>query len=215
MKKNVMGLITALLVITGTLLIAGCASAQPAVASASQPASAGSQSGAVVKTPVASPVIGKEGVPQPGWVRKKPQAADVVYFIGEGRGGGTVTVRKNSARTDATRQLAEWKEMTINSAIKDYVDEAGETGDTQSLERLAIASIQRAVANVSGFEEVESWINPEGSYVGLYSYPRADLVRDFKTETNNFVRKESAAFAEFKSEEMFRYLESEVDKPVE
>ncbi|MDR2661554.1 MAG: LPP20 family lipoprotein [Treponema sp.] len=212
MKKNVTGMITALLVITGMVLAAGCAGAQ-AAPGGSQPGSAGSQPG--TRAPAASPVIGKEGVPQPEWVRKKPQAADVVYFTGEGRAGKTVTQRKANARADAARQLAEWKEVTINSAVKDYVDEAGETGDTQSLERLAVASIQRAKANASGFQEVESWINPEGNYVGLYSYPRGDLVKDFRTETNNFVRKESAAFAEFKSEEMFRYLESEAGKPVE
>jgi hypothetical protein len=202
MKKSMMGLIAALLAITGMVLAAGCASSAPAAAG----------SGAA---PVAAPVIGKEGIPQPEWVRKKPQAADVVYFVGEGRDGKTVTARKNSARADAGQQLAEWKKATINSAVKNFVDEAGETGDTQSLERLAVASIIRATANTSGFEEVESWINPDGHHIGLFWYPRADLVKDFKAETNNFVRKESAAFAEFKSEEMFRYLESEADKPVE
>ncbi len=152
-------------------------------------------------------VIGAEGVPMPEWVRNIPVAEDVMYFVGEGREGKTATAKKNSAVQDAARQIGEWKSSVITSSIKDYVEESGETGNTQSLENLRITSITKAKANTSGIRQSLSWINPEGNYVVLVEYPKADLKKDFKSSLNEFVRNESAAFAEFKAEEAYRALE--------
>lgn len=175
--------------------VAGCASA---------PASS--------KPTVEAPkrVIGKEGVPMPEWVRNIPVAEDVMYFVGEGRAGDTDTAKKNSAIADAGRQIGAWKESVITSAIKDYVDESGETGNTQSLEKLQIASIMKATANTSGIRHSLSWINPEGYYIVLVEYPKADLRKDFKSSLNEFVRNESAAFADFKADEAFRALDNKL-----
>jgi hypothetical protein len=161
----------------------------------------------------AGPVIGAEGIPQPEWVRKPPEDPDFVYFVGEGRAGGkTITQRKEAAGADARRQVGDWKESSIKAAVKDYVQEAGETGNTQSLELLEVASIQKARANTSGIKQVDSWIAPDNSYIGLWRYPKAELKQDFKTEVNNFIRNESAAFAEFKADEAFRKLDQEMEK---
>jgi hypothetical protein len=86
------------------------------------------------------------------------QYPDVQYFVGEGRSGQTITAKNNSAIQDATRQLDEWKDAVVKASIKDYVSESGETGNTQSLEKLEVASVTRAKANTSGFKEQESWI---------------------------------------------------------
>ncbi|MGP1474213.1 MAG: hypothetical protein ACTTJ1_02265 [Treponema sp.] len=180
----------------------GCAIAMISVAGcASAPASS--------KPTVEAPkrVIGAEGVPMPEWVRNIPVAEDVMYFVGEGRNGKTPTAKKNSALADAARQIGEWKSSVITSSIKDYVEESGETGNTQSLESLEIASIARAKANTSGIRHSLTWINTEGYYVVLVEYPKEDLKKDFKSSLNEFVRNESAAFAEFKAEEAYRALE--------
>jgi hypothetical protein len=183
------------------------------LAASSQPAASSQAPASGQARPAAQPqpVLGAEGIPQPSWVRKAPEDPDVQYFVGEGRNGQTITAKKNSANQDAVRQLGVWKEAVIAAAIKDYVDESGETGNTQSLEKMQVTSITRAKANTSGFKEQESWIAPDGHYVGLYSYPKANLSKDFKAAVNDFVRNESAAFADFKAEEAFRYLEQEMN----
>ena len=56
-----------------------------------------------------------------------------------------------------------------------------------------------------------TWINAEGNFVILVEYPKADIKNDFMTEVNNFVRNESAAFAEFKAEEAYKALEESLD----
>ena len=48
-------------------------------------------------------------------------------------------------------------------------------------------------------------------FVILVEYPKADIKNDFMTEVNNFVRNESAAFAEFKAEEAYKALEESLD----
>lgn len=181
----------------------GCAIAMISVAGCT---SAPTTSTPTVEAP--KRVIGAEGVPMPEWVRNIPVAEDVVYFVGEGRDGKTPSAKKNSAVQDAARQVAEWKSSVIASSIKDYVEESGETGNTQSLENLKIASITKAKANTSGIRHSLSWINPEGYYIVLVEYPKADLRKDFKSSLNEFVRNESAAFADFKADEAFRALDN-------
>lgn len=180
----------------------GCAIAMISVAGcASTPAN----SAPTVEAP--KRVIGAEGVPMPEWVRNIPVAEDVMYFVGEGREGKNKTVRKNNAVQDAARQIGEWKQSVIASSIKDYVEESGETGNTQALENFELASIAKAKADTSGIRQSLSWVTPEGWYVVLVEYPKEDLKKDFKSSLNEFVRNESAAFAEFKADEAYRVLE--------
>lgn len=195
--KKIRTVCGAALVAAALSLAAGCASTP----SSSEP---------TVQAPTR--IVGAEGVPMPEWVRNIPKAEDVMYFVGEGRGGKTPTAKKNSALQDAARQIGDWKSSTIKSAIKDYVQEAGETGNTQSLELLETTSIARANADTSGMLQKLTWVNQDGNYVILVEYPKSDLKNSFKSSLNEFVRNESAAYAEFKADEAFRLLEAEMDK---
>ena len=180
----------------------GCAIAMISVAGcASTPAN----SAPTVEAP--KRVIGAEGVPMPEWVRNIPVAEDVMYFVGEGRDGKNKTVRKNNAVQDAARQIGEWKQSVITSSIKDYIRESGVTGNTQALEDFELASISRAKADTSGIRQSLGWVTPEGYYVVLMEYPKEDLKKSFKSSLNEFVRNESAAFAEFKADEAYHALE--------
>jgi hypothetical protein len=161
------------------------------------------------------PSIGAEGVPQPAWVRNPGSAGnggtDKKYFVGEGRvGTKTITAAKAQARADVIGQLSTWKESKAAASIKDYINESGETGNTQSLESLQQAIVAKAKANTSGLEAEEEWVAADGHFVLLYSYPVADFKNDFKSATNAFVRNESAAFAEFKAAELFDVLDKEL-----
>jgi hypothetical protein len=160
-----------------------------------------------------SPAVGANGDPQPTWVRRAPTDTETLtYFVGSGRDGKTITAKKAQARAAALQALNEWKAAKVASTLKDYVNESGETGNTQSLESLQNAVVARASANTSGFREVESWVAPDGHYEILYSYPINDFRTDFRAATNEFVRNESAAYAEFKADELFRVLEAELDR---
>jgi hypothetical protein len=159
----------------------------------------------------AQPVIGAEGVLQPEWVRKLPRNADYRHFIGEGRDGNTITAKKSSARAAALQLLAEWKASKTAATIKDYLDESGESGNTQSLESLRNAIVTKARANTSGLEEFESWVAADGHYVILYGYPLNDFRGDFKAATNEFVRSKSAEAAKLDATKLQAELETELD----
>jgi hypothetical protein len=155
---------------------------------------------------------GADGAEQPEWVRKPPKDADVHYFIGVGREAQTETAKRGTARADALVQLSQWKESKVASSLKDYVQEAGTVGNTQALQDFEQAVVAKAKANTSGFKEVESWVDRNGNYRILYSYPNSDLKNDFKSTANTFVRNQAAAFAEFKADEAYRLLEKELEK---
>jgi hypothetical protein len=188
MKKNFWVMASLILLV----LAAGCASS---------PASSGGNS-----------VVGVYGTPQPEWDRRLPKDADVHYFKGIGRAAQTETAKRGTATADALAQLSRWKEAKVGSALKDYVQEAGTVGNTQALQDFEQAVVARAVANTSGLKEEESWVDQNGIYHILYSYPNADLSNDFKSTANSFVRNQAAAFAEFKADEAFRMLEAEMAK---
>jgi len=162
-------------------------------------------------------IVGAEGEVRPGWVRSRPQGspfadtADAIYFIG--RGTSNQLTGRSHAEGDALGQLSRWKDGVVASTLKRYVEEYGEMGNTQTLIGLENAIVSRAKSNTAGYKEVEYWIDQNGNYIGLWIYPKNDLRGDFRNATNTFVRNQAAAFAEFKADQSFRLLESELDKP--
>jgi hypothetical protein len=157
-----------------------------------------------------STIVGYEGVERPDWVNRPPKSETLKYVVGHGREQQTETARRGTARADGLAQIAEWKDATVKASIKSYLDESGTTGNTQSLEYFQQAVISRAETNLRGFEEEDYWIDPDRVYHILYTYPKADLASDFQAEAGNFQRNEAAAFAEFKAQEAFKYLENQM-----
>jgi hypothetical protein len=194
MKKSYV--VTVGLILLTLALAAGCASS---------PASISSAGGG-------RPVVGAYGDPRPEWDRQLPRDADVHYFKGIGRAAQTETAKRGTATADAMAQLSRWKEAKIGSALKDYVQEAGTPGNTQALQDFEQSVVAKAVANTSGFKEEESWVDQNGIYHILFSYPNADVMNDFKSTANTFVRSQAALASEFKAEEAFRMLEAEMAK---
>ena len=158
-----------------------------------------------------SKIIGAEGVPRPEWMNKPPASADLYYVIGDGRDAQTDTVKRNLARSDALAKLAQWKDAVVVDTMKNYIEEGGTLGNTQTIMRFEQATVTRAKANVAGFDQVEYWVDPQGIYHILYSYPKANLKNDFATTVSEFQRNEAAAFADFKAQEAFRILDAQLD----
>jgi hypothetical protein len=161
------------------------------------------------KATVTAPV-GAEGIPQPDWVRNVPdETGDTVYFVGEGREGKTSTAKKGTARRDAANQVAIWVGAKVDAIMKDYVEESGETGNTQSLESFRDAVRTTASANTSSLKESKSWVAADGSYILLFTYSKVSFKNDFKKE---FQRNKSAVFSNIEADKMFELLDKELEK---
>jgi hypothetical protein len=156
------------------------------------------------------PEMGAEGIPQPDWVRNVPkETGDTVYFVGEGRTGTTTTAKKGTARRDADVQVARWVGAKIDAIVKDYVEESGETGNTQSLESFRDAVRTTASANASSLKEDKSWVAKDGSYRVLFSYSKEAFKSDLKKE---FQRNKSAGYSNSEADKMFELMDKELEK---
>ena len=158
-----------------------------------------------------SKIIGAEGLPRPEWMNKPPQTDALYYVVGDGREASTDTVKRNLARTDAMAKLAQWKSAVVADTMKNYIAESGIIGNTQTLMHFEQATITRSQANVAGFNQEDYWVDQNGIYHILYSYPKSGLKNDFQTTVSEFQRNDAAAFAEFKAQEAFRLLESQMN----
>jgi hypothetical protein len=153
---------------------------------------------------------GAEGIPQPDWVRNVPkETGDTVYFVGEGRAGSTTTAKKATARRDVDAQIARWVGAKVDAMMKDYVEESGETGNTQALESLRDAVRTVASANTASLKEEKSWVAKDGSYILLFSYSKVVLRSDLKKE---FQRNQSAVFSNYEADKMFELMDKELEK---
>lgn len=194
MKKNT--IISLILVVFAVLALAGCKS-KPKTYEESD---------------VRAKIIGAEGVPRPEWMNGAHHTDDLYFVIGDGREGMSKSAQQGTARSDAMAKLAQWKSAVVADTMKNYIDESGVPGNTQTLIRFEQATLTRSKANLVGFDQVEYWIDQNGVYHGLYSYPKNSVKNDFQTTVSEFQRNEAAAFAEFKSQEAFKYLEAQLDK---
>ncbi|MDR1143957.1 MAG: hypothetical protein LBK77_07050 [Spirochaetaceae bacterium] len=158
-----------------------------------------------------SKIIGAEGVSRPDWMNKTPKSDDTYYVIGDGRPGMSKTAQQGTARIDAQAKVAQWKAAVVADTVKNYMEESGTPGSTQILMNFQQATITRSTANVAGFDEVEHWIDQEGVYHGLFMYPKTSLKNDFENSVSEFQRNQAAAFAEFKAQEAYKYLETQLD----
>ena len=159
-----------------------------------------------------SKIIGAEGIARPEWMNKAPVSDDLYYVVGDGRDAQTDTVKRNLARADAMAKLAQWKDAVVADTMKNYIEEGGTIGNTQTLMRFEQATVTRAKANIAGFDQVEYWVDQSGVYHILYSYPKSNLKNDFATTVSEFQRNEAAAFADFKAQEAFKFLDAQLDK---
>ena len=193
MKKSIIVLPLAVLILTIPVL--GCKSKQ-----------------ARYKDDPRSKIIGAEGVARPEWMNGATHTDDLYFVIGNGRAGMSRSAQQGTARSDATAKVAQWINAVVADTMKNYIDESGVPGNTQTLIRFEQATITRSTASLTGFDQVEYWMDQDGVYHGLYSYPKNSIRNEFRNTVSEFQRNEAAAFAEFKSQEAFRYLEAQLDR---
>lgn len=161
--------------------------------------------------PVAKPIIGLEGVPQPEWVNKPPKAEDTFFTVGYAQKSS----KQNSipfAEQDARVQVARWIETSVKNALTNYSSESGEGTNVQVLDFAESISKDVADQSVSGVERDELWVDDKGGVYVLCSFPKANVGKSFEQISGNFIRNEAAAFSEFKAKEALSFLEKETAK---
>lgn len=161
--------------------------------------------------PVAKPIIGKEGVPQPAWVNKPPKDAAIYYAVGYSN-KSTKQLSITFAEQDARDQVARWVGTSVKSALTSYTSESGEGKNVQVLSFAESISKQVADQTVVGVERDDLWVDQDGGVYVLCSFPKENVGKSFEEVTGNFVRNEAAAFSEFKAKEALSFLDKETAK---
>ncbi len=165
------------------------------------------------KAPVAKPIIGLEGVPQPEWVNKTPKGADTFYAVGYAM-KSTKAMSKTAAGADARDQIARWVGTSVKNALVNYTNESGSEKNIQTLSYFENISKQVADQTLVGVEDDEVWVDDKGGVYMLTSFPKANVGKSFESTVQTFQRNEAAAFSEFKAKEALSFLDKETAEGV-
>ncbi|MBI9098591.1 MAG: LPP20 family lipoprotein [Spirochaetaceae bacterium] len=191
MKKT--GIVLSILLVA--MLLASCASAPPPAAPAPEP---------VAEEPPA-----RRDLPQ--FFLNPPVYEDQIVGLGMAKMSSDSVSRQTAvarARTDIAFQM----NTRVEAMLTDYFQEGGSGDDTQSI--TFVESISKQITNIDlkNAKTVEVYAAVDGNWFAMVTYP----VRELVTEVENlFERNESAAFAEFKSDEALRRLDASLeDKPL-
>ncbi len=165
------------------------------------------------EAPVAKPIIGLEGVPQPAWVNKTPKSADTFYAVGYAM-KSTKAISKTAAGADARDQIARWVGTSVKNALVNYTNESGSEKNIQTLSYFENISKQVADQTLVGVEDDEVWVDDKGGVYMLTSFPKANIGKSFEATVQTFQRNEAAAFSEFKAKEALSFLDKETSAGV-
>lgn len=160
-------------------------------------------------------VMGKHNQPMPDWIYKTPKAEDAIYFVSDPFRGTTDAYSLGQAKANCNNKAAQWVETTVESFVKSYMDESGEVGNTQALTSFKSLVITKAKASLSALQEEEKWIDLDGNAYMLCKLEKSIIDKSFKSSVNDFVRNESAAFAEFKADEFQKEMYASIDLEME
>ena len=145
----------------------------------------------------------------PDWVLAPPVADDAYYGVGSYKSANLSTAR-TAATANARAEIAAQVEVKVDSAVKQYAQEAGVDGNKQVVEFLETVTKQVASATLNGSKVVETYRDDDGTVYVMVMYEKSALKEAAKKEL--FSRNEDAAFAEFKADEAMKFLDQEIDK---
>ncbi|ORC36650.1 hypothetical protein B4O97_06180 [Marispirochaeta aestuarii] len=145
----------------------------------------------------------------PDWVLAPPVADDAYYGVGNYKSANLSTAR-TAATANARAEIAAQVEVQVDSAVKQYAQEAGVDGNRQVIEFLETVTKQVASATLNGSKVVETYRDDDGTVYVMVMYEKSALREAAEKEL--FVRNEDAAFAEFKADEAMKWLDAELAK---
>ena len=144
----------------------------------------------------------------PDWVLAPPVADDAFYGVGSYKSANLSTAR-TAATANARAEIAAQVEVQVDSAVKQYAQEAGVDGNKQVIEFLETVTKQVASATLSGSKVIDTYREKDGTVYVMVMYEKSELKAAAEKEL--FARNEDAAFAEFKADEAMRWLDKELE----
>jgi hypothetical protein len=146
----------------------------------------------------------------PDWYLNPPAAANAIYTAGEAT-SGSMQFAIDRAVLSAKFSLATQLNSRVSGMIKDYMRDAGVTGDAR-LEAEAIRVSQNVVTevNVAGYRREKSEVFQEGNSYRAYvllNYPVGEANRIVRDQ----VRKSTELESRLRASKAFQDLEKEIE----
>jgi len=151
--------------------------------------------------------INKSGRDLPEWFLFPPQAKDAIYGIGSHQ-SKDISIAREVAMTRARADIAKQVSVSVQTMLTDYFQEAGVEDDKQSIEMVEKITKEVADIEINGATPEKYYVSDEDIVYVLVKYPLNNFIEEQVAEV--FQRNESAAFAEFKSQQALDRLNAEV-----
>lgn len=142
-------------------------------------------------------VLGKNGVPQPDWVRTEVETTDKYYASASSNLSNQSNAIK-AARTQAKAFLAEYVSSLISEFTKYYSNEAGINDNTEAVVGFENAIKDKAEAMLTGVMQEDMWEADDGTIWVLMSMPLTNVEQNLQKaleESKAYTENESATKA--------------------
>jgi hypothetical protein len=147
----------------------------------------------------------------PPWLNDFPPE-DALWGIGTAKQSSeqmSMTTAEARARTSIARQLS----VKVDAMLTDYMRDAGTVGSQTALSLQEDISRQLTSMQLNGAQPKQRWKAPDGTWWYLVEYKLSDA----KASLAAVFTSEEARYAEFKTEEALRMMDSQLakqEKPV-
>lgn len=152
-------------------------------------------------------VVSDNGVPT--WYYNTPVSEDLHYATGTAKAADRqIAIKK--AQMAARNQIAEWIQTNVKEVLKNYVSDAGEGDNRQTLDAFESMSVQVASASLNGVTQEKIAFGNDGYVYVLMSIPNDNVQKAFepasKAVADNFAQNEAAEAANAKMQTAFEQL---------
>jgi hypothetical protein len=116
----------------------------------------------------------------------------------------SMTTAEERARVSVARQLS----SKVQAMFTDYNQDAGNAGSQVNVSLQENVSRSITNATVSGARPIQRWKAPDGTWWYLVDLKKSDAL----AAISSIIDRESAAFAEFKTQQALAYLDAQIAK---
>jgi hypothetical protein len=148
-----------------------------------------------------------DGVPD--WYYNTPVSEDMHYATGTANAADRqIAIKK--AQMAARNQIAEWIQTNVKEVLKNYVSDAGEGDNRQTLDAFESMSVQVASASLQGVTQEKIAFGDDGYVYVLMSIPNDNVQKAFepasKVVADKYAENEAAEAANAKMQTAFEQL---------
>jgi hypothetical protein len=147
----------------------------------------------------------------PPWLNDVP-GEDVLWGIGSAK-QSTIQLSRTAAEARARTSIARTLQVKVENMFTDYNRDAGTPGEQASLTLVEEIGRQITSMQLNGARPIQQWQAPDGTWWFLVEMQKADA----KASVDQMFHSEAARYAEFKTDEALRMLDSQLarqEKPI-